>query len=313
MIKIASTLLSITLFIAGCGGGSSEKIFDYKNSNLAEVTEENTIKLAGSVLSNQGNASSYVRSANRNILSSLPMVEKAFNRVNNKNSIEKRTNAQENSVEVEYCADYGYVVYTKIINRTFQYLQLTMEVNNCYENDSLVNGEAIITLFPDSNGDLGSYLIEYTQDYIIENKNSKIINFKGSSLEASEIKTETDGTLISITMKHNGASEMNGEYLGAKDLVIVSKAIHESYQSYHLISGEQYIDKGYFLVDTTYDSSQTPMVFDDFGNLLQNGLFTYIGENNSKIEIKATNTNELTINYDSNGDGTLDKEVIKNF
>lgn len=79
------------------------------------------------------------------------------------------------------------------------------------------------------------------------------------------------------------------------------------------ISGKQTVDGLTLIVDETYDASQTPMTYDQDGNLQKGGKARYTDEQNHTVMIEAAGVNKLKISVDENGDGKADREEVINY
>ena len=76
------------------------------------------------------------------------------------------------------------------------------------------------------------------------------------------------------------------------------------------ISGKETVDGKLFIVDESYDASQTPMVTDANGNLQKGGISRYTNDQNHTIMIEAIGINKIEISVDEDGDGKVDSQEV---
>ncbi len=69
-------------------------------------------------------------------------------------------------------------------------------------------------------------------------------------------------------------------------------------------------NEGSFMVDSSYDSSSTPIVIDQKGNILKGGFLQYLDEDKHKVVIEVTENNVVLYKIDINNDNLFsDSEV----
>ncbi len=209
--------------------------------------------------------------------------------------------------EIQNCSNGGEMRFVSDLNSTQMTqnqndfnITTTSEAINCIEQGTTSNGK-IQTIIQFKDG-ITTSTTTFLTDFTIKSPESNITIKKDSSvLVEGDITTENmeivvDGkTFKSINLKSKSTTDDN-------DLT------HE-----YDISGKEIIDGKTYIVDESYDASQTPMVYDDDDNLLKGGKARYKNEQNQTIYVEAVDKNKIEIALDEDGDGKVDSKEIIDF
>jgi hypothetical protein len=171
------------------------------------------------------------------------------------------------------------------------------EASNCIESGTTANGK--MKIVTNIKGDVTTMTTIFLTDFTFMDAHSETTIKKDSFVtEVEDITTETmevdvDGkTFKTVALKSYDVTGDNG--------------INRTYD----ISGKEIVDGKTFIVDESYDASQTPMVTGVDGKLQKGGKARYTNDQNHSIMIEAVDTNKIKISVDEDRDGKVDKEEI---
>jgi hypothetical protein len=224
--------------------------------------------------------------------------------VNSKNKIYRKTVTQN-------CLDGGTREITSDINLknmdnpqeiTSKEFKVNIITNQCIENGIKSNGSMQIWV-QEKDKYLSTTTIKFKSDSTFEDlgTDKSYTLFKESNVTIDEISYTEEIVTESI----KGTSSTGDKFQSIN--LITHETFTENSESSHEISGE-IVHKGIkYRVDKGYDSSRTPMLFDNYKNLIS-GTAKYFNEKNHHITVEIVNKNKVKISVDIDNDGRTDEE-----
>lgn len=301
--SIAGSLVAATLVLSGCGGGSSTSSLFNTEATVAPTTVETGKEVAVNVTSNDQNS---------NFMTALNSVEEsagtnaalvAYKMISqSKTHFPSTTYALNETInESEACSQNGNINISGSGNDASGG-KVTISYNQCKEAGVTMNGKMSMEIRM-NNGEPSYMKLSIPSDFSVMDAYESMTLYAGSTMVMDNIGEYMESFDMTNSMKMSLGSKLYGSE-NSKWHIEETYSGLEMYQ----ISGKEYIDNmtSYVTFDTSYDMSQTPFVFDYNG--LSSGTAQYIGENNGKIKIDVTNTNEVTVFIDSDNDGTFESE-----
>ncbi len=209
--------------------------------------------------------------------------------------------------EVLNCSNGGEMRFVSDLNSTQMTqnqndfnITTTSEAINCIERGTTSNGK-IQTIVHFKDG-ITTSTTTFLTDFTIKSPESNTTIKKDSS-----VLVEGDITTENMEMVVDGQT-FKSINLKSKSTIDDNDFTHE-----YDISGKEIIDGKTYIVDESYDASQTPMVYDDDDNLLKGGKAHYKNEQNQTIYVEAVDKNKIEIALDEDGDGKVDSKEIIDF
>jgi len=282
--KIVSLSMIVALALVGCGHSSNPAINDEQpaKQELPKVSKE---------------LKSLVKSSRSDIETNLNKLPSAT-----------QSNGIPLATETKNCTNGGTMNFTNDFNQTaimgspndFN-ITMTSEAVDCVESGITINGkiETVIRMLNQKQIMTITYLTDFNitdgaKNYVIK-QGSKTVSTdidENSTFELENMEiTSSDESYKSIDLKSH-ESDING--------VVTS----------YPISGKEIVGGVVFIVDESYDASQTPQVYDTNDNLLKGGKTLYTNDQNHSIVIEAIEKNKIQISVDEDRDGKFDKQEI---
>jgi len=301
------------LILTGCGSdgdGNIVSIADiegqFNQATSSEVTLTNAQALETNIINAQSTGNIGLRSASIDgvmkhttfALSAIKMMKKMqMSKVQKSPSYAPLTVSDSRS-----CAVSGTESITLTGDTNNEYADYTkLTYNQCNDGITTTNGTSELTV--KGNGvDITELTLTYATDFSVLGSGFDTVTSAGSTIFVDQIQNISEA----FRVKQNYIIQSDGTRYGSKDLIYYFN-INGGSVSFYPVSGREYINNvsNYFDVDSTYDASITPFQI-SFGTLQAGGLFKYLGAQAKKIEIEASNTNEITVRADVNGDSIFD-------
>ncbi len=185
-----------------------------------------------------------------------------------------------------------------------------MVAQNCDDGKGVIDGSITMKITMDPNNSSESTNITtFDSDFTMRDDESEATIKKGSTIQERQIGDTYQTTMnLEVTGQEKGIAHS----LIAKNYTEVSKEHGDgSYESYP-VSGKISIDGSPLLtVDPDYDASKTPIVYTADGDLKAGGVEKYLDEAGHSVEVRISDTKELTIWVDENGNGKQDSGEIE--
>lgn len=293
-IGIIASLVSILSACGGGGGGggssSSNNAVFPSNAVLAEANEDNSARLARTVV---GNSPAYSlnnvagdNNANPAIISNriskvlLPHFKSASSESSALNAVSRETVICDNGGSVDAS-----------INGNF----LRLNFNNCRDGSYTLNGIVSGNIVVDSNDYIVSFNVRFESDLIgIESGGNVDIVNAGSDILITLLDPANDIPPIDTRLEMTTLGSANGSIYGCQDCVLYVTERDDSFAIYQT-QGRIYIADNYQMFvnyDQSYDMSRTPAVFrNSDGGVNDGGQGRYLAANGDIITIRAENGN----------------------
>ena len=284
-VVLKSFLVAATaLFIVGCGGGgiggygsSYEEPLFPDSARLADRSDSNALKVIDMLLSyNLGSNSPMLRQVSANSAiekknSSLATFAISQIKLVKENLTKKEMKAMKVINDTGECSNGGrYYKNGEITKENGGVVEY--EYINCKTDDGAVY-DGIQSV------EVGSYdyyknkftkmNITYSTDFTVVDENGRYTILKGSKISTQLLD---DGY---IRVKTTIVSSQNGQKSGFKDVTFIIESFNEATLIYQT-TGRIYINnlREYVELDRSYDTSETPLEFDN-SNSVQNGEVHY--------------------------------------
>lgn len=299
-------IVTIALFsFTGCGAGGSSNIssnsnnFDITSVNIpysvantkALATKSNVQKLTDTVISNKnsriiGRSISSKTKTKTNQFLLQDLILSTISKAKNSPKTSKLLSTSSNS-----CVDY------RVTSSSSYYQSATLSYNNCYIDGTYIDG----VLYLDTYTDEMEITFATNMSFTTNGTTTKI--YKGGQIVVDNlIYNYYDSSKIdSMRVISSLFLETDGAISGSHMLVATFEKQSNIRLKYCIHSGKQYIDNGYF----TVNPNSTCMIFDN-NTLIPSGTFKYSGVHGSKVEIQATDYDQLTLSKDEDGDGVFE-------
>ncbi|MDF1881691.1 hypothetical protein JHD50_10340 [Sulfurimonas sp. MAG313] len=307
-LKYLGAMALSVLFISGCSHDEKDRavqIFtginpDWFESAPAPVTLDNAQELQVNILNTQTSKASFTYKK-----IDIPFVLEVLNLKNIFQTINKNLYSSylkeglylnlpcdiHGSKDIEIKKDVESIYFTS----------MKVSFNTCEEDDLVLNGR--LEMLNEGDGlNIKLRSINFLTDLILQRGSTSKTIQKNSHIEFENLEENSN----IFTLRQSYAIQEKTKNFGAQDLVYIFEE-NKNELKYYPISGREYIlnGNGYFKVDTSYEASLTPFVV--HGNTIEaGGLFKYIGDDGSRLEIEISNTNEITLRADTNADGNFD-------
>lgn len=301
------TIIAIFTF-TGCGAGGSSNTssnnFDITEVNIpysvtntkAYATTTNVQKLTDTVVSNKNSriVGRSVSSKNETKTSQFllqDLILSTISKVKNSSKTSRTLSTSSNS-----CVDY------RVTASSSYHEAATLTYNNCYIDGTYIDGILYLDTYTDEME------ITFATDMSFTTNGTTTRVYKDGQIVVDNLVYNyyDSSKLDSMRVISSLFSKTDGEISGSHMLVSTFEKQSNTRLKYCIHSGKQYIENGYF----TVNPNSTCMIFDN-NTLIPSGTFKYYGESNSKVEIEATDYDELTVTKDEDGDGVYEySEVI---
>ena len=185
----------------------------------------------------------------------------------------------------------------------------TFAATNCKEGNEKINGSiyASISNKDATSGEFKDISIKFTSDFTVTNlSDSSLAKIsKNSYFNVNSTSWDSSGDPKNFKLSMSMIATDGSQSYGIQDAIFYFTS-NGSNASMYQTTGKIYIDNlaSYVNYDTSYDMSQTPFVFDYYGNLTS-GEGHYNMANNGKVKIVAK-SNEAKTYVDADGDGTYE-------
>ncbi len=306
-LKIGFSVVVLGVLFAGCGGsgrGSSSSISLSKldSASIAPATVDTGKKVAenlkdtNSVGSIQNGMSSFSTNEQSTSTFSQVVYSAAKKAVDSSTFEAKSSRALKplNSRTVT-CPNGGTIKVSGSSSYTKADIDATY--NDCSINGITFDGKMDIKITA-QNETLSSMLINFPSNLSMRDMQNHIEIYQGSSILMDNIKSNA------LDMTTTMVADVNGKMEGSKN-----SKWRISGNSMYQISGQEYIDdlKNYVTYDTSYDMSQTPLVFSSNG--LISGEAHYIAQGGGKVIVKVENDG-VHVKVDADNDGTFESDEV---
>jgi len=224
----------------------------------------------------------------------------AYAVANQKNAIKTDGAKNKNSREVQSCENDGTTEFTFPDNMGVpDYTQPYIKYENCLEDGETLNGEMKFSM--GNSYETGS--ITYITDFTSTGGEDEVFIKAGGTITMSQ-EGDWEVLLINLEMTFNGITR------GGEDLIYKGKGLADGGFIEFPVSGKEKIGNSvYFMVDPSYDASQTPFKSNKEEQLV-NGMFKYLDEDNNSVELEITSKDIVTVRIDQDGDGKFSENEI---
>ncbi len=306
---LISTVLAITL-LAGCGGGGDSSSItnigdNFANSVLAEADLNNAKEIENVVLSNNAGAYSLNSISKENNVSLLLISQNILELTSKHVKLSNLSNNSLNEAinETFYCSDSGNYTTTGTVSSNGD-ANMIISYNSCKIDNTTITGILDVKLrdFDLSEDDWRTSTIKYINNYEILTNSISVIVKAGSYVNQHISSFSPLRTTIGMTIVGSGL----GISFGVENAVYnISET--SSTTSMYITKGRFYGDSlGIYVdYDTSYDMSQTPLVYSDFGTFQNGGETRFKMKDDGKMKIVIVNGHSISY-VDADGDGTYE-------
>jgi hypothetical protein len=298
MTKTIVSTIALIWILQGCGSSSNNNNSDSSDTQSHSVspTVSEEIKSFASSVNKSDEVLSVIKETSTSQASS--------SKTENKNKIyQKETiNSCEGGGTQKIISDIDFdnndiAQLEQMTNDSFK-VKLIMD--ECIEDGEKSN--ATISLVVKGNN-LSDTTITFLEESTFEElESAEVITVsKNSTITISEISDDSEK--VTTTIK---AVSSTGERYETIDLV-AHETMNENSDSMYEISGKVVHNGITYRVDEQYDSSKTPMVYENHENLIS-GTSKYYNEENHHVTITVIDKNRIKISVDTDNDGIVDEE-----
>jgi len=204
-----------------------------------------------------------------------------------------------NGGTMDFTTDFNQTVIAN--NPTDYNITMTSEAIDCVESGMTVNGKIETKVRVLNQKEIMT--LTYLTDFNITD-GAKIYTIKqGSTMVSEEVDENRTKDIENLEIVSDQESYKS------VDLKSIEEELTDKTSTYY-ISGKEIVDGKTFIVDESYDSNSTPLVYDEDDNLLKGGKTLYTNDQNHSIVIEAIDKNKIKISVDEDRDGKVDKEEV---
>lgn len=295
MTKTIISTIALVLILQGCGSDSKSSNDTTSKSVSPTVSEE--IKSFASSINKDNEVLSMVKDTGSSEASSSKTVNK--NKIYQKENIEscEGGGTQKTTSDTDFDTN-DMAQLQQIMNNG---IKATIVSEECIEEGEKINGTLSLTI---KGKDFENINITFLEDSTFEDlETTEIITvFKNSTVTINDISD--DISKVKSTIK---ATSSTGEKYETIDLVSYETAKENGNTSSYEVSGKLVHNGITYRVDEQYDSSKTPMVFENDKELVS-GTSKYYNEENQHVTITVIDKNRIKISVDTDNDGRVDEE-----
>jgi len=282
---IVLSAVTLALILQGCGSNSKSS-----SGDAPKTTVSNELKSFAKGLTDNKDMTSMVKKSSSSSSSSQTEIKA---KIYQKESIES-------------CKDGGTIKTTSDTDLENENLileqirsgglEVTIATDECIEDGVKSNGSIALTV---KSTEFDTMLLTFLEDTTFEDlESSELITVsKNSTIKIEEVSADSEKITESIK-----ASSSTGESYESINLVY-----YDTMDSSYEISGKIVRDGVTYSVDEQYNSSKTPMVFENYEDLVS-GTAKYYNEQNHHITITVVAKNQIKISVDTDNDGDIDEE-----
>ena len=186
---------------------------------------------------------------------------------------------------------------------------MTIIYNQCKIAGFSVDGQVVEKLseFDSDNNNYKNMDLKFLTDITMISDDLYMKISKGSSLLTNIMSFDDNGNIKKMKLTIDSITQVNAEKSGQDGSVYIFENLDNNFLSMYQTEGRIYINnlESFVDYDTSYDMSQTPLVFDEYGVLQDGGEARYNMSSGGKMKIVVENSTPK-VYVDANGDGTYD-------
>ena len=295
MTKTIVSTIALVLILQGCGSDSKSSNDTTSKSVSPTVSEE--IKSFASSINKDNEVLSMVKETGSSETSSSKIENK--NKIYQKETIESCQGGGTQTISSDIDFDTNEMVLLQQIKNDG--IKATIVSEECIEESEKINGTLSLVV---KGEDFETTSITFLEDSTFENlETTEIVTvFKNSTMTIKNISDETSE--VKSTIK---AISSTGEKYESIDLVSYETINENSSASSYDVSGKLVHNGITYRVDEQYDGSKTPLVLENYHDLVS-GTAKYYNEENQHVTITVIDKNRIKISVDTDNDGRVDEE-----